>query len=117
MKNTINKHKFLFIKCQIPVIILILIFGILFNKPLCRSSENEFLQLHSKEFFINILRSESQQIISKIIHSFYFNKEILNNIFFLNLIKNPQSLYFTYKNIVSIGQINKYPKWSKSTFS
>lgn len=116
MTNTTDKYK-LFIKCLIPIIILILISGIVFNKPLYHSSENEFIQSPSKEFVINLFGSDSQKIITKIIHTFYFNKVIVNNTFFSPLIINPHTLYFTFKNLVCINQINKYPKWSKSTFS
>jgi len=72
----------------------------------------EIIKQHSGESLLNISRQENIQLIKLITPSFFQNNTSLNT-----QINNYNGLKLKEKFIICLNRINKYPKWSKSTFS
>jgi len=112
MKNYFNKHLHTVSRSFITFIILLLVSYPVLNKPQLCAIENILITQHNKTCLINLPGHENQQIIIKIIKLFVNANSII-----ILLIIISHVLKFINKNEISIRKYNKYPRWSKSTFS
>lgn len=110
--NKNDYRKWHFFKRLIPLIITILLFDIVSDTPVINNFKKELIKQHSEENLLNLSRQENLQIITKIIF-LYFHK---NSVMEMS-VQKPLILKFLTDHITCITSINKYPRWSKSTFS
>ncbi len=97
--------------------LLILLFAVLLSGSVSREISNshlkyEIIKQHSEETLLNLSRLDNIQLITKIIISYFLNNFTSNpEIKYTNVLKLKE------KFIICLNRINKYPRWSKSTFS
>jgi len=94
------------------LLISLLISGILTGEPLQFNFKYKLLKQHTEENFLSIARQENNQLLPKVIQSFF-----LNNSAFSPVINQLSGLKLKETFIFCLNRINKYPRWSKSTFS
>jgi hypothetical protein len=94
------------------LLIVVLISGSVSHKTSGFNLKNEIIKQHSEETLLNISRQDNLQLITEVILSFFQNN------FCLNLqITITNGLKLKEEFIICLNRINKYPRWSKSTFS
>jgi len=107
-----GKSRYLTFNSLLTLLISILISGILTSEHLQFNLKYKTLKQHTEENFLNIARQDNTQLLTKIIQSFY-----LNNSSFTPEVNQLPGLKLNEEFIICLNRINKYPRWSKSTFS
>jgi hypothetical protein len=112
MKPDTTQNTFTPFKKLLILLIAVLISGTISHEISQFRLKYEIIKQHSEETLLNLSRQDNIQLITKIILSFYQNNASLKP-----EIKNYTDLKPKEKYIICLNRINKYPRWSKSTFS
>jgi hypothetical protein len=112
MKLTIKQKFYHLIQKQFIVLITLLISGSVSHEISNLNLKHEIIKQHSGENLLNLSRQEINELIRIITPSFFHNNTSFNHV-----IKNYTDLKPEEKFIICLNRINKYPRWSKSTFS